>query len=120
MKRILSVGALVCGLVFSGNLLAESRQDFDLTNQTGYTIKEVYVGPSKSDDWGDNILEGTMPDDSTLHLRFSRPAGPCQWDLKVMYDDGEDAVWYGVDLCTISHITIHWNKQTDETSATVE
>ncbi|MBF0342179.1 MAG: argininosuccinate lyase [Magnetococcales bacterium] len=120
MKHILAAGALFGSMLFAGNAMAEAKQDFDLTNKTGYTLTEVYVGPTKSDDWGDNILEGTMPDGSTLHMRFHRAATTCNWDLKVTYDDNSSAIWYDVDLCAISKIKIRWNKQTQETTAEAE
>ena len=42
-------------------------------------------------------------------------------DLKVTYsDDDSSAVWEKIDLCTVEKITIHYNRKSDETSATFD
>ena len=35
---------------------AEGQQDFKLVNKTGYTIAELYVSPSKINNWQDDVL----------------------------------------------------------------
>jgi hypothetical protein len=41
--------------------------------------------------------------------------------LKVVYsDDDSNAVWTKIDLCTIEKITIHYNRTSNETTATFD
>jgi len=114
--------ALALALSFTGTAHAEARQDFDLSNKTGYEIKEVYVAPSKSDDWEEDVLgTGTMPDGTKLHIKFHRATETCAWDLKVVYtDDSSSAVWQNINLCEVEKITIHYNRSSDTTSATFD
>ncbi|MGU3496040.1 hypothetical protein ACLBXM_18520 [Xanthobacteraceae bacterium A53D] len=106
----------------SGALASEGKQDFTLVNKTGYDIEEVYVSPSRADDWEEDVLgKDVLEDGDSWHIRFTRAAKPCKWDLKVVYsDDGSSAIWYGIDLCSVSKITIRYNRNSDTTSATFD
>jgi hypothetical protein len=108
---------------FVGSVQAqEAKQDFKLVNKTGYEIKEVYVSPSKSSDWEEDILgEGVLEDRGARNIHFHRSAKSCHWDLKVVYTvDSSSAVWNDIDLCSVEKITIHYNKDSDTTSATFD
>jgi hypothetical protein len=100
----------------------EGKQDFKLVNKTGYEIKEVYVSPSKSEDWEEDILgEGVLGDLEARNIHFHRSATSCHWDLKVVYsEDSSSAIWNGIDLCSVEKIIIHYDKDADKTSADFE
>ena len=125
------MGKFVAGLILAVTLVAgglsssaraEGKQDFTLVNKTGYQIEKVFVSPTKSDDWQDDILgRGTLDDGEKVDITFHRAATGCKWDLKVVYtDDGSSAVWQALDLCTISKVTIRYDRKSDTTSASVE
>ncbi|MBF0178545.1 MAG: argininosuccinate lyase [Magnetococcales bacterium] len=122
MKRIAALGALLSTTLLSGALLAGANQDFTLVNKTGYTLDKVFVSPSKSDDWEDDVLgRETMADGETVPIHFSRGTTTCTWDLKVVYtDDDSTAVWHDIDLCSVSKITIFYNRDADKTTAKYE
>lgn len=112
---VLCVGAALPGLALAGD------QDFTLVNRTGYTISEVYVAPSKSSDWEEDVLgQDILEDRSSVDINFSRSEDTCRWDLKVVYDDESTAEWAAFDLCTVSKVTIFYNAKTDVTSAQTE
>ena len=100
----------------------EAKQDFKLVNRTGYEIKEVYVSPSKSTDWEEDILgEGVLDDKASREIHFHRSVESCHWDLKVVYTvDSSNAIWNDIDLCTVEKITIHYDKNADKTTATFD
>ena len=99
---------------------AEAKQDFTLVNKTGYEIKSVFVSPTKSNDWEEDVLgKDTFADGDSWGIKFHRSATSCKWDLKVVYsDDDSSAVWTNIDLCTVEKVTIKYNRSTDTTSAT--
>jgi hypothetical protein len=100
---------------------AEGKQDFDLVNKTGYTIDEVFVSPSNSEIWDEDVLGRDMLDDGEkVHITFERAEKVCKWDMKVVYADAEQAEWTELDLCEISKITIRYNKKSGQTSASTE
>ncbi len=112
--------ALGVSVVLSGGAqAAEAKQNFILDNETGYEIKEVYVSPHKSDNWEEDVLgQDTLEDGKALKIRFNRANKTCLWDLKVIYAiDNSKATWAKIDLCTVSKITIKYNKKNDTTTA---
>lgn len=125
MKKFIVAAVAALGLSFAFAAPAvseEGKQNFTLVNKTGYAISEVYVSPSKSNDWEEDVLgKDTFEDGDTWEIKFHRAAKPCMWDLKVVYDDDDsEAVWGGIDLCKVSKITIHYNRKADQTSAELE
>ncbi len=100
----------------------QARQDFTIVNKTGYDIREVYVSPGKADNWEDDVLGDDELDDGDEQLiRFKRAEKTCIWDLKVVYsEDDSEAIWYDIDLCKITKMTIRYSRKTDKTSATFD
>lgn len=115
--RIATAAALAVAALSAG-AFAQGKQDFRLSNRTGYTISEVYVAPSKSDDWEEDVMgRDTLDDGDYVDISFARREKACEYDLKVVYDDEETAEWQGFDLCTISKISLRYNRKTGETWA---
>ncbi len=94
--------------------------DFKLVNKTGYAIKEVFIGPSTSEEWGDNILDGTLPDGGSASITFNPEATAAKWDIMVAYEDGSKVQWIGYKLADISKITLFYDEDKDVTSAKTE
>lgn len=101
---------------------AEAKQNFWLHNSTGFDIKEVYVSPNRSNDWEEDVLgSDALVDGDEFFIRFNRRTKTCHWDMKVVYMiDDSFATWKDIDLCTVSKITIHYNKKNDKTTAEFE
>jgi len=117
--RRLAAAVALCALPI---LAQAGAQDFTLINKTGYEIGEVYVSPTKSDDWEDDVLgRDVLPDGDRVDISFSRDTDACVWDLKVVYTvDNTSAEWDRFNLCEVSKIKIFYNAKTDTTSATYE
>lgn len=119
LRNIVAVAVFLA--LGAGPVLAAGKQDFDLVNKTGYPIEEVYVAPSSSDDWQEDVLgEGILENGKTVHIRFNRATKTCKWDLMVVYSDRETAEWNEFDLCDTSKIIIKYNRKSGETSAEYE
>jgi len=106
-------------LAVAGTPALAGEQDFSLINATGYDISEFYVAPSESADWQEDVLgQDVLVDGQQANISFSRDTDTCAWDLKVVYsDDNSSAEWRGVDLCTLSVVTIKYDADSGETSA---
>ena len=116
-RHLLALAALLA----TTSALAQGKQDFTLVNRTGYTIEQVYVAPTKSDEWEEDVLgRDVLSDGETVDISFSRKDKTCKWDVRVVYDDGEEAEWYGFDLCEVSKIKIRYNRKSGETWAEYE
>lgn len=120
--RILTTSfAAAAVLLVSQGAWAEAKQDFTLVNATGYTIDKVFVAPSKSNNWEEDVLgRDQLGNKQYVNIHFSRADKTCNWDLKVVYDDNTSAEWSNFDLCTVSKITIKYDRASDTTSAVYE
>ena len=84
-------------------------QDFQIVNRTGYQIDEVYVGASSSSSWGNDLMgRSALGDGERLDVTFPNRTSSCKFDIKVVYNDGDTAEWGGVDLCSISRVSLYW------------
>ena len=106
---------LVTSLVF-GALIAEAGRhhhdddyyydddyrgsiSFRLENNTGYTIRRVYVSPSAKDDWQScKISGGSIEDGESATVSFDTNSNARYWDLRCVYTNGREVNWYGVNL----------------------
>ena len=99
--------------------------DFKLVNATGYDIQSIYMSPSDTDSWGDNILSDVLYDGYVVNIQFSPQATSVEWDLRAdwVMDEGEQqeyVYWNGLRLDEINKLTLKYNSRTDKTSAKIE
>lgn len=117
MKFNALASTLAASMLLSAPALAEDL-DFALVNKTGYTINEVYVSPASSEEWEEDIMgSDALGNGDGVNIRFPKGAKGCDWDLKVTYDDGEEAMWGGADLCSISKIVLFYDRSSGKTWA---
>lgn len=117
----LATTAVVLSLAMP-SLSVAGDQDFTLINKTGYEIGEVYVAPSKSDEWEEDVLgQDVLGNGERVDINFSHKTKSCLWDLKVVFTvDDSTAEWDRFNLCEVSKINIFYNDKTDTTTATYE
>ena len=118
--KLLSFAVAATALMMSSSAAA-GQQDFTLINSTGYTLNEVYVSPSKINDWEEDVLDvDILKDGQRTEIAFDRKTDACLWDLKVVYDDGESAEWDAINLCKISVANISYDRKSGDTSIEVD
>jgi hypothetical protein len=119
-RTFASAAAVAAAMILAPTLASAAPQDFTLDNATGYDLKNLYIGPTSSNDWGDDILgQDTLVNGQSVEIHFPGGRGEtCQWDLKVTYNDDTSHEWRDVNLCAISSVTIHYDEGTHTTSAT--
>ncbi len=107
---LLGIFLLLLVTVASGPLVAQqSKLDFTLLNRTGITISELYVTPDERDDWEEDVLgRDVLKHNESLDIEFSRSEKSCDWDLKIVDEDGDEIEWDSLDLCAASHITLRY------------
>ena len=121
MKSTLLAAAFLLGAGIAA-AHAEAKQDFTLVNKTGYELSEIYVSPSKANEWQDDVLgDDSLDDDESLNVHFANSGKACMFDIKVVYTvDESSAIWHDIDLCETSKVTIRYNRKSDTTSATFD
>ena len=119
---MLAVTALVIVGLGPTAMAQDAKQDFRLVNKTGYEVKDVYVSPTKTDDWGDEVLGrgNRLADGQGVDIHFNPRTRTCRWDLKVVYSDDDKAVWRDINLCEVDKITLHYDRGANETRATFD
>lgn len=121
MRMVTMAAAFVGAVLAAGEASAQAKQDFQLVNRTGYQIDEVYVGPNSSDEWGDDVLGKQVFEDGKLvNIRFNPKASVCSWDIQVVYNDGDKSQFRNIDLCSVSKITLFWNRNSGTTRFVTE
>lgn len=98
--------------------------DFELVNETGYDISEVFISPTKESSWGEDVMgKDILADGESVEIFFTTKEKAKKWDIYVTwvgYDSDEDVYWLGFDLSKISKITLYYNQKTGETWAETE
>ena len=89
---------------------APARADglgFALANFTGATLRAVYISPSDSAGWEENILAGgVLADGATVAIGFNPEEKAASWDIRVEAVDDHYAEWKGLQLRDVSRITL--------------
>lgn len=108
MRRILWILTLtaVLGFAVSANGYA-GKQDFTLVNQTGTSIEELYISPTQSDDWKENILQNVLEDGESIDITFTG-RDEKYWDIMVIDEDGNQYTWEKFNLADLSKITLYF------------
>ena len=84
------------------------RFGFTLVNLTGARLRAVYVSPSGSGGWEENVLgEGGLADGDSVELRFSPEEKAAEWDMRIEGADEHFAEWKGLRLGGVSRITLY-------------
>jgi hypothetical protein len=110
MKRITIVFSLLFMLMLSCTVAFAGAQDFTLVNHSGFQITNVYVAPSQSDDWGDDVLGNQVLNDNyQVNIHFHHGERATHWDLQVTDSDGNNHTYNHFNLKEISKIILKHN-----------
>ena len=79
-----------------------------LENGTGRVIREVYLSPTKENTWiyQDELGKNVMYPGQEILFDFDPKDNVQYWDIKVVYENGEEEYWFALDLFRIYRITI--------------
>ena len=106
----LFIAAFVLTLAIASVAMAGDRgsQNFVLENGTGRVIREVYLSPTKENTWiyQDELGKNVMYPGQEILFDFDPKDNVQYWDIKVVYENGEEEYWFALDLFRIYRITI--------------
>ena len=99
--------AIVMAFAVSGTAMAGS-QDFTLVNGTGKTITYIYLSPTSTSEWiyQDDLGNNVPRPGQDIFLYFDPRDGVQYWDVKVVYENGAEDYWIGLDLYRVYSLTI--------------
>jgi hypothetical protein len=103
---------------------AEDQRNVTVINGTGYGIKFLGFNNPGDDDWSDNELppNSVLPTGNSVYVKFNTVDKGCKWNFKIEWADPgyPGVVWHNVDLCSITAVTLKYDRQTDTTTAEVQ
>lgn len=75
-------------------------------NRSRTPITNFYIGPTTSDDWGDDLFTAGDPlaAGASTEIEFDRNEDVCVWDVKVTVQGGADHELRNVNLCTTHEV----------------
>jgi hypothetical protein len=88
----------------------------ELVNFTGSTLRAVYLSPTDSSAWQENVL-GTeqLNDGASITVNFNSEEKQTRWDIKIEGNDGHFAEWKDLDLRDAAKITLSLKLVTEPT-----
>ncbi len=96
--------------VLFGSAAFAGDADFKLVNKTGYQIDNVWVSAHSAGSWGEDIMgKGSLGDGEWVTITFPHGGSHCHYDIKVKYNDGDEAQWGDVNLCNYEKISLFWD-----------
>jgi hypothetical protein len=108
MKRIFFVTALFASLCLLGNLNAQNKQVFTVTNLSGYSLTAVSISQHDANSWGPNLVTDKKTISNTEQFDFKTiiDATKCNYDIKFTTDEGVEYLMNNVSLCRGSALTL--------------
>lgn len=75
-------------------------------NRSRTPITNFYIGPTTSDDWGDDLFTAGDPlaAGASTDIVFDRNEDVCVWDVKVTVQGGADHELRNINLCTTHEV----------------
>ena len=78
---------------------------FNLVNNTGRVIEELYASPSNQQNWGpDRLGDAVVQPGQRFAIRL--PAGECVYDIRVVFSGGEAREQRRVNACNITDYVV--------------
>ena len=109
MLRKLTI-TIVTALVASIGLAAapanaQDRQ-VEVINETTRAIVQFYASNVERGTWEEDILgENVLPVGQSANINIDDGTGACVFDFKAVFEDGQELVRNGVNVCTTSTYT---------------
>lgn len=102
-RVLLLLGVLLGASAWAAPAAAQNR--FNLVNNTGQTIEQVYVSPSRISNWGPDILgNAVLPPGRAVWV--VPQLSDCVLDIRVVFSGGRAEERRGVNACQLT--TIVW------------
>lgn len=110
MRHLKAFIATTLMLVALGQAALAGPQDFTLFNRTGVDIYAVYVAPSDSEEWEENLIEGAqLMHGGDIDIVFAPDEEVELWDIRVEDAEGNFLFWREIDLFSAFEIILEPN-----------
>ena len=110
MKKRSFLAALAVSMFAFSSVAFAIDRDVTVHNHIGATVRELYVSPSSTTSWGGDLLGADVLRDGgsvLIHYTPRMYRGECVFDMKIVEQDGTTSTVSGVNLCTITDVTLN-------------
>ena len=77
-----------------------------IVNETGYVLIEFYGSNKGSKSWEEDILgPDVLRSGQSVMIDFDDGTGYCKFDFKAVFDDGDELIRKGINICEIGTYT---------------
>ena len=82
---------------------------YDVVNNTGVTLVDVYVTPAETNNWGKDILPNDVFENgSTIKVTIPPDYGTtCMFDMKITDNHGGHITFTNIDVCRLIKLQIN-------------
>jgi NADPH-dependent 2,4-dienoyl-CoA reductase/sulfur reductase-like enzyme len=95
-------GTALVALFATTSAAAEDRR-VRIINETNHTIVRFYGSNAGTTSWEEDILgDDVLRPGQSVVINFDDGTGYCKFDFKAEFDDGDEVIKNGVDVCEIS------------------
>jgi hypothetical protein len=104
MKKALFLGVFLLAGFFAAS--AQNLPSVRITNNTGYDVYYVYISPSSSDEWGEDMLgDDVLLDGYSIDIPLGYPLSSVDtYDIYLEDEDGDTYFKYEVKLTNHARI----------------
>ena len=108
MKRLLSLALLLISfLILSSSANSQLSKTYTVVNKTGMVITSVFVAPTGSGSWGDNISTlDKLSNKEGFQYAFDVDQKNCAYDIKFKGEDGKEYTLKNINLCNNAVVTL--------------
>lgn len=111
MKKNLLFAIVLFAVIslFSANKSNAQALTYDVVNNTGVTLVDIFVSPAESNNWGNDILPNNLFENgSTITVTIPAEYGQtCLFDMKITDAVGGHVTFTGIDACKLITLQIN-------------
>jgi hypothetical protein len=109
MLKKLTISIVMAALALIGLTAAPANaQDrhVEVINETQHAIVQFFASNVDRGTWEEDILgEDVLPVGQSVNINIDDGSGACLYDFKAVFEDGEELVRTGIDVCTTTTYT---------------
>lgn len=108
MKKITFIFALTVVLSIAGLTESKAQISVSITNGSSWDFYEVYMTATDYESWGEDLLDMSeqyiLMNGQTININVPSEG---EWDLKIIDEDGDECVVYGIYVSHDADVTIN-------------
>ncbi|MCX6161287.1 MAG: hypothetical protein NTV87_08130 [Ignavibacteriae bacterium] len=95
--------------LLSVNNSSAQALSYDVVNNTGVDLVDVFVTPAETNNWGNDILPGSLFENGmTISVTIPADYGTtCMFDMKITDAVGDHITFSGIDACKLVKLQIN-------------